>query len=235
MHNNQIKWSMMPRFISGQFMDQAGFEIELVYTFIIVVLCFLVYYKTREIYDLTGYKGIKYFRHVFLFFGLAYAFRLFLHSLLISKIAFDFILPMRMLLPLSNMLVAYLSTMAFLYLAYSTIWKRINFEHFLYASNIIALIVAGLAFISGSHILVSMIQLLILLLIIILIIAKKYQKGKKRLPMSAVYLLISMFWLINLFILGPRRFLPFELKISLQIISVIVFFVIYYKVTKLVK
>ncbi len=225
----------MARLMAGPFIDPIGFGIELTYTFIVVVLCFLVYYKTREIYDLTGYKGIKYFRYAFLFFGLAYTSRLFLHSLLISKIAFDFILPMGRLLPLSNLLVAYLSTMALLYLAYSTIWKKINFEHFLHISNIIALIVAGLAFVSRSHVLVSMIQLLMLLFIIILIITKKHQKGKKRLPMRAVYFLISIFWLINLFVLGPRRFLPFELKLALQIISVIVFFIIYYKVAKWVK
>ena len=66
-------------------------------------------------------------------------------------------------------------------------------------------------------------------------LGKKHKKGKKILPMRAVYLLISIFWLINLFVLGPRRFLPFELKLALQIISVIVFFIIYYKVAKWVK
>ncbi len=221
--------------MAGQFTDPIGFSTELAYTFIVVVLCFLVYYKTREIYDLTGYKGIKYFRNAFLFFGLAYASRLFLYTLLISKIAFDFILPMRILFPISNLLVAYLSTMALLYLAYSTLWKRINFEHFLHLSNIIALIVAGLAFVSRSPALVSMIQLLMLLFIIILILAKKHKKGKKILPMKAVYLLISLFWLINLFVLGPGRLIPFELKVTLQIISVLVFFIIYYKVTKWIK
>lgn len=225
----------MARLMAGPFIDPIGFGIELAYTFIVVVLCFLVYYKTREIYDLTGYKGIKYFRRAFLFFGLAYAFRLFLHTLLISKIAFDFILPMRMMFPLCTLIVAYLSTMALLYLAYSTIWKRINFEHFLHISNIIALIVAWLAFVSRSPALVSMIQFLMLLFIIILIITKKHKKGKKRLPMRAVYFLISLFWLINLFVLGPGRVIPFELELSLQIISVIVFFIIYYKVAKWVK
>ncbi|MCK5698593.1 MAG: hypothetical protein KAH93_02010, partial [Candidatus Aenigmarchaeota archaeon] len=63
----------MARLMAGPFIDPIGFGIELAYTFIVVVLCFLVYYKTREIYDLTGYKGIKYFRRAFLFFGLAYA------------------------------------------------------------------------------------------------------------------------------------------------------------------
>ncbi|MCK5698655.1 MAG: hypothetical protein KAH93_02325, partial [Candidatus Aenigmarchaeota archaeon] len=94
---------------------------------------------------------------------------------------------------------------------------------------------AWLAFVSRSPALVSMIQFLMLLFIIILIMTKKHKKGKKRLPMRAVYFLISLFWLINLFVLGPGRVIPFELELSLQIISVIVFFIIYYKVAKWVK
>ncbi|MFH1127717.1 MAG: hypothetical protein ABIG84_06825 [archaeon] len=216
------------------YIDPVSFGIELTYTLIVVVLCFLVYYRTREIYDLTGYKGIKYFRYAFLFFGLAYASRLFLYVFLISNIALDLIVPMRTLLPVSSMVVAYLSTMALLYMAYTTIWKRLNFEHFLHLSSIIALIVAGLAFASRSPVLVSLVQLLILLFIIV-ISAMKQEKGKKLLPMRAVYYLVSVFWLINLFVLDPMRFLPIELKVILQIISVAVFLLIYHKVTKWVK
>jgi uncharacterized membrane protein len=41
---------------------------ELVYTIIVVFLCLTIYYKTREIYDLTKYEGVKYFRITFLFY-----------------------------------------------------------------------------------------------------------------------------------------------------------------------
>lgn len=220
----------MPR----PFFEPAGFGMEFAYTLIVVVLCFLVYYRTRELYELTGYKGIEYFRYAFLFFCLAYASRLFLYVFLISNMAFDFIIPMRTLLPVSTMVVGYLSTMALLYMAYTTIWKMVKFEHFLHASSIISLIVAGLAFVSRSPVLVSTVQLMILIFIIA-ISAGKQKKGKRRLPMKAVYYLISVFWLINLFVVGSSRFMPMELKLGLQIISIAVFLAIYHKVTKWIK
>lgn len=208
--------------------------IEFAYTLVIVLLCFLVYYKTKGIYDLTKYKGIQFFRYAFLFFGLAYASRLFLHFLLVGNITFDLDLSGRIIMPFSSLIVAYFSTMAILYLIYSTIWKRIKYEHFLVFSNIIALSVSLAAFISRSPILVSLIQL-ILLVFAVLISFKMHEKAKKISPIRALYLLIFAFWLINLFVLEPRRFLPFEIKLFFQAISIIVFVLIYYKVSKWVK
>ena len=57
---------------------------ELIYTTIIVIFCYLIYHKTKEIYNLTKYKGIHYFRNTFLFFALAYASRFILHLLFIG-------------------------------------------------------------------------------------------------------------------------------------------------------
>ncbi len=208
--------------------------IELLYTFVVVVLCFLIYYKTKEIYDLTGHQGIKFFRYAFLFFGLAYASRLFLYFLLIGNIAFDIILPMRTLMAVSALVVAYLSTMALLYLTYNTVRKRVEFEHFLHISNVIALIIAGFAFVSRSTILVSMLQLLILLFAIVISFRDR-ESGKKRMPMRAIYFLIFVFWIVNLFIVGPRRIIPFEVTLVSQVISIGVFLIIYYKVSKWVK
>ncbi len=55
--------------------DPTMLAVELGYTLIVVFICFIIYFKTREIYDLTKYEGIEYFRNTFLFFGLAYIFR----------------------------------------------------------------------------------------------------------------------------------------------------------------
>lgn len=214
-----------------------GFGIELIYTTIILIFCLLVYFKTREIYDLTKHKGIQFFRYAFLFFGLAYASRLFLYIIIAGNIfMFEPFMPPRhmFIMPVSNLIVAYFSTMAILYLTYSTIWKRISSEHFLTFSNIVALFVAVMAFISRSPFIVSLIQLLLLVITIIISI-RIYKKDKKKSHIIALYLLISVFWLINLFVLGPIRFLPFEIKVVFQLISIGVFIVIYYKVKKWVK
>lgn len=215
-----------------------GFDIELVYTIIIVVFCTLVYFKTREIYNLTKYKGIQFFRYAFLFFGLAYASRLFLYIIIVGNIlVFEPFMPPRhmSIIPVSNLVMAYFSTMALLYLAYSTIWKKFSMEHFLTFSNIIALFIAVIAFISRSPIIVSLTQLLLLAATVIISV-RAYEKDKKRTNTRALYFLIAVFWLISLFVINdPRRLLPFWFKVSLQIISLMVFVVIYHKVAKWIK
>ena len=215
-------------------LEPAEQGIELLYTFIVVVLCFLIYFKTKEIYDLTGHQGIKFFRYAFLFFGLAYVSRMFLYFLVISDTAFDLILPMKTVMAVSALVVGYLSTMALLYLTYNTVRKRIAFEHFLHISNVIALIIAGFAFVSRSTILVLMLQLLILVFAMIASFVDR-ESGKKRMPMRAIYFLIFVFWLVSLFIVGPRRVIPFEVTLASQVISIGVFLIIYYKVSKWVK
>jgi len=218
------------------FFISPDFGIELAYTILILLFCFLVYFKTREIYELTKHKGIQYFRYAFLFFGLAYASRLFLYIMIAGNIfTFEPFAHPRPILPVSNLVMAYFSTIAILYLTYSTIWKKISIEHFLTLSNIIAIFVAVVAFVSMSPIIVSLTQLLLLAVTIIISI-KAYKKDKKRTHMRALYFLIAIFWLISLFVIDePRKFLPLEVKVTLQIISIIVFLAIYYRVTKWVK
>jgi len=210
------------------------FGIEFAYTLIVVLLCFLVYYKTKEFYDLTRYKGIGYFRNAFLFFGLAYASRFLLHILTFTtRFFFDVFAPRSIVFPLSMVLVGYFSTMAIFYLTYSVIWKKIRYKHFIAFSNITAMIISLVAFISRSNVLLSLLQLL-LLVFTVTISFVKHEKAKKKTNIRALYLLIAAFWLINLFLIGPRR-APFEFKFVLQAISLIVFLLIYYKVSKWIK
>ncbi|MBN1156848.1 hypothetical protein JXA85_04475 [Candidatus Woesearchaeota archaeon] len=217
------------------FFNPTGFLTEGIYTLVILVFCLLVYFKTKEIYDLTKHNGIKYFRYAFLFFGLAYASRLILYIMMISnRIFFDEFMPRRATMPLSNLFVAYFSTLAILYMTYSSIWKKIESEHFLTFSNIVAMIVAAMAFIFRSPFLVSLIQLL-LLIVTVIVGVKTYSNHKKKTKIRALYFLIAGFWLINLLFLEPGRFLPFEFKVGFQIISLFVFIAIYYKISKWVK
>lgn len=217
------------------FFNPLGFRTEFVYTLIVVFLCFLVYYKTREIYNLTKYKGIGYFRIAFLFFGLAYASRFILHLLTLTSILiFDLFIPRRMMFPIVMIPTGYLSTMAIFYLTYSTVWKKIKYNHFILFSNTVAILVSSIAFISRSHILLSLVQS-VLLIFTTIISAKKHKKGKKKSYTRALYFLILIFWLINLFLLSPMRFVPYEVKGILQLISITVFVAIFYKVAKWVK
>ena len=219
-------------------MDPMMFGIELVYSLILFILCLWVFLKTKEIYSLTKHKGIQFFRYSFLFFGLAYASRLFLYLITVSGL--DFGTPIRggrmfSLMPISNLVVAYFSTLAILYLAYSTIWKKIDSEQFLIFSNIMALIVAVLAFIFHSPLTILIVQLILIIGATIIIFTNHHKKDKGKHATKALYLLIFAFWLLSLFVIHSRRLIPFEAKIVFQLISIAVFVGIYLKVAKWIK
>lgn len=40
---------------------------EVIYSFVIIVCSLMIYFGTKELYELSSYKGIKYFRQAFLF------------------------------------------------------------------------------------------------------------------------------------------------------------------------
>ena len=44
---------------------------ELIYSFVIIICSLMVYFGTKELYELSSYKGIKYFRQAFLFFAIS--------------------------------------------------------------------------------------------------------------------------------------------------------------------
>lgn len=49
----------MEPFHSHNFLEIVGTEIA--YLIIVVILCMIIYFKTREIYNLTKYKALFYF------------------------------------------------------------------------------------------------------------------------------------------------------------------------------
>lgn len=214
------------------FLDPVRIWVESVYALIILILCFLVFLKTREIFELTKHKGIQFFRYAFLFFGLAYASRFVLYMIIISNnIVCEMCRYGRQLLPLTSLVVAYFSTMAILSLVYSIIWRKMKVENFLIWSNIISLFVAVIAFSFRSPAVLSIVQLLFLVAASFIII-RTHKKDQGRLNTRALYLLIFAFWLLNLFILEPRRVIPFEIRVVFQVVSVAVFALIFYKVAK---
>lgn len=214
--------------------DPTGLAVELGYTIIVVFLCFMIFFKTREIYDLTKHKGIKYFRITFLFFGLAYLFRfLFILSILLT-ITFDIYSSIYILKIITMVFIGYFSTMAILSLTYSTIWKKLQIKHTLLIFNVISVLISGIAFISRSHSLLILSQA-VLLSFTIIMATHIHSKSRKTSQLFILYILFFLFWLVNLFILGPKRFLPIELQIALLIVSIAVIGIIYHKVTKWTK
>jgi hypothetical protein len=208
---------------------------QLIYSFVIIVCSLMVYYATKEMYELSSYKGIKYFRSAFLFFAIAYFFRYFIQFFLVLFNARD-------ILDLSPMYIGwislfvflYSSAMAIFYLLYSVMWKKWNHSKSrLIMFNILALLIALI----GSSIrgmLVSLVLNLVLLVFILFVLFVSYKdskKGKRGKNLLVIYILLSIFWILNIIdILLPRFLQIYQLIIYL--VSILLFMIILYKVLK---
>lgn len=205
---------------------------EIIYTFVIVIICSLIYLRTKEIYSLTKHEGIKYFRYGFLFFGLAYLSRIILHLISLTFWEFDSFIPSYLYHPIFMILVSYMSTMALFFITYSIIWKKIQYKHFIIFGNVIAFLISVLAFISRSPIIIGFVQMALLILIIILsILMNKKSKSHSK----ALYLFIAIFWLLNILATGTSTMIFFQINLVFQLLSIGVFFMIFYKVMRLTK
>ncbi len=211
--------------------DTTGLAVEIGYTLIIVFLCFSIYYRTREIYDLTKYEGIMYFRITFLFFGLAFLFRFLSVLVMLLDLKFDIEISNYFFRILPLVFNGYFSTMAILSLIYSLVWKELQIKHMLIISNAVAIIISVIAFFSRSPFILIEAQatLLVMTLVMAFIL---YRKPRKISQLFIIYVLLFLFWLANLLALGPRRFLPFEIHTIFQIISIALIGVIFFKVSK---
>ena len=210
------------------------FATEFVFTTIAVAFCFLIYFKTKEIYELTRHAGIKYFRGAFLFFGLSYVVRFLFSLVILSMIAFDFAIPREMFGPFFILLLGYFSTIGIMYLIFSSIWKKFNKKNLLLVGHGIAILLSIVSFMARSHFILLYFQSALLILAVILsnILHKREKKISR---IKVLYFLVSALWLMNLWIIDRRRLFSFEMKIFFQIISLAVFFVIFHKISKWVK
>jgi hypothetical protein len=207
---------------------------ELIYSFIIIACSLMIYYATKEMYELSSYKGIKYFRNSFLFFALAYFFRYFIRFFLVF-----FTNPGTNILSgyvyiASLFIFLYSSAMAVFYLLYSVMWKRWNHsKQKIWLFNTLAVLIASIGTIfNGMN--VSLILNLIFLLfgLLILLIAykdsKKRQKGKS---LFVIYLLLFVFLILNVIDIMLPKFLQLY-QLIIYLISTLLFMTILYKVLR---
>ena len=104
--------------------------------FIVVLSCFLVYKKTKELYKLSLQKGLKYFYKAFWY----YIFCFILRYLLVIMESYK-VEGLRLLI--INFIVLYCAMVGGFYLAYSLMWRRFEKEnlkkHILILPYIVAL------------------------------------------------------------------------------------------------
>jgi hypothetical protein len=209
-------------------MHPYGFVLETVFTVIAVAFCWLIYFRTRETYELTQHRGIRYFRDAFLFFGLSYLVRFVLGIVLLSMIALDFFMPRGPLMPLLLLPLGYFSSMGIMFLLFSLMHKSFKGERPVLLGHLIAIAVSVTAFLTRSHFILLWLQCALLSVVVILSIVQARKFSSTR----VLYLLVALLWLINLLIIENRRPFPPGLEVVFQLVSVIVFIMIYRKAAK---
>lgn len=208
--------------------------IEILYSIIIITCSLMIYFGTKELYEISQHKGIKYFRQAFLFFAIAYFFR--------STIKFIiFYLEIQEILEINPKIIGtatlllfmYSSAMAIFYLLYSVMWKKWkDNKSLIYSFHALTLFISITIIISRN--LFAYFALNIFLLGIVLWIAlnsEKNEKLKKHNKLHIIYFLLLLFWTLNfLEILTPQFLQTFQLLIYIS--SSITFMIILYKVLK---
>ena len=216
-----------------------GFGTEILYSFIIIACSLMIYFGTKELYELTSHKGIKYFRQAFLFFALAYSFRSFIKFALsyfnVAQI-FD-IYPRAFYFSLGQItlfIFMYFSSMAIFYLLYSVMWKKWNSNSKrIYLFHLLAFVIATSSILFRNLLVHLGINFLLLLFVIFTFyISCKHSNNKKsKHNLHVIYTLLFLFWIINIVdILIPNFFQTFQLFIYLA--SSGVFLAMLYKVLK---
>lgn len=205
---------------------EPGLGIEILYSFIIIACSLMIYFGTKELYELSSHKGLKYFRLSFLFFALAYFFRSFIKLTLITINQ----LPMEFKISLDQitfMLFIYFSTMAILFLLYSVTHKSLyKQKHLITILNIIAIVVAFLVIILRSQIFYLILNLSLLsFAILTFLISKK----KKKNNLHIIYTLMAIFWTINVLDILIPNFLQ-TTQIIIYLASSTIFLIMLYKV-----
>jgi hypothetical protein len=208
--------------------------IELIYVLLVVTMSLIIYFKTKELYDLSRHKGIFHFRNIFLFFSLSYIFRLVQLMFPLSKELFSFYFPF-MLMPINLIFISYFSTMAILSLIMALIVKEMKGDG--KRLNIImhgvAIIASIIVFFTRSPLIMLSFQLAVFLVSLI-IISLNFRKTKHEMLMtqnSMTYILLFIFWCINT-VTMMRGLIARELHIPLNLLSAGVFFWVYSRVQK---
>jgi hypothetical protein len=206
--------------------------IQLMYSFVIILCSLMIYFSTKEVYELSSYKGIKFFRKAFLFFALAYFFRYFI-AVLLTFFGINGILDISPIFVgiICLFIFLYSSAMAVFYLSYSVIWKKWNHKMKEYLLHIFAIMIALIGVAFASEIIYFLINIVLLIFVTINLIAIRKDSGKKGKNLIIVYTLLFIFWVLNIIDILIPKFLQFY-QLLIYLASISLFMTILYKVLK---
>lgn len=218
---------MPPPFPKPPFHNPVYLSIELLYAALIIAICLFIYFKTKELDELTKHKGIRQFRLTFLFFALAYFFRLVPQ---LFRLTDQHIPQFRIGFHVGYVLFAYASSMALFSLVRSSAWKYLTHPVLRRAwpYHLLAVLTALTIFLRWPMGIFLYLQLA--LLIVVLTTAYLHHHKRKKTSFSySAYVLLAFFWILNIMTVTMPQFL-FELKLMLYLISMTLFIIILYKV-----
>ena len=199
-------------FALGQQFDQTRFLLELLYAFIVVCLFSYAYYLVHKAHALTQHKGLYYLKQAFLFFILTYASRIIFHLTRLFLSFTELHIPGRVFSQVSLIVLSFLGLIAIIYLFYSQNYRRYKFTTVLFLTMILFTIIITIFLFTNNWWLFVLAQLIVLIAL--------FFSSKK--TIRYLYSLISVFWLTNIIIFISRRSLEIDLRITLQLLSLVI-------------
>ena len=207
--------------------------VEFAYLVIMVTLCLIIYFRTKDFYELAGSKSIYFFRRTFLYFALAYVFRIIPSFEILFRTDIDAYLPM-WFHPFGLLMTAFFSTMAILSLAATVFSRQIKIRNELFSSMLMVLsfILSILVFAENSAHMLFAFQGAVFLVTLagaVLIAARHH----KKLTFNTInYLLLLLAWVLN--IIGFSRIvrISYASRIVLYLLSIAIFVLIFIRVIK---
>lgn len=210
-----------------------GLGTEVIYAFVIIVCSLIIYFGTKEIYELTKHEGIKYFRRAFLFFAIAFLFGTFIKFLLVYfGINSTINLPPRLVGFLSLFVFVYAGTMASLYLVQSLWWKKFKWVSARpYLLHVLAIVLAIIGVFYRNLEFLILINVLLLIFVIFFAFSGEKNSKNKHGKMGWIYVLLFIFWILNIYdILIPNNLGSGQILLYLS--SLGIFLTILYKALK---
>ena len=208
---------------------------DFLYSFVIILISLIIYFSTKEMYELSSYKAMKYFREAFLFFALAFFFRIFIDVLLVVyEFAEAFSLSPNLVGLGALFFFMYSSTMAIFYLLYSVLWKNLKKYKFMpLILNLVAVIISAVSILLSDVRVILLFQIFIFLFMVILnyLVYLKSKTSKIKRELYSLYLFLFVFWVLNIFDLLSSHFYPF-IELVVYAVSVVLFVLVLYKVVK---
>lgn len=218
-----------------EFLMPPEIGVELIYSFVIIICSLMIYWSTREIYELSSYKGLKYFRKSFLFFAIAYFFRYFIMFFLVILNLKEFIeFRPDSILWIPLFIFIYSSSIAVFYLLYSVKWKKLNSTIFkMPFFHILAILIAFIGVFSRSHEIQFILNIILLFFVsFVLLTAYRDSKDKKKgKSLLLIYFLLFVFWILNVIDIIIPKFLEL-FKLFIYLASILLFMSILYKVLR---